>query len=429
MIPRYTREEIGAVWSDEYRFETYLKVEIAVCRAWNRRGVIPDEDLRIIEQQAKIDLKRIKEIEEVTHHDLIAFLEQVGERIGNASRYFHYGLTSSDIIDTAESIRLVHTGKILSKGVETLTEALRKKALEYKELPSVGRTHGIHAEPITLGFKFAGWYFEMKRNLRRLEYAVEEVRVGKISGAVGTYAHLDPSLEEDVCQALGLKSEDCSTQIIPRDRHSFFLSILAIIASSLERIALQIRLLQQTELSELAEPFGKGQKGSSAMPHKRNPILCERICGLARIIKKNGAAGFDNVALWHERDISHSSAERILLPESSILLDYLLEITKRVIENLEVFPLHIAKNLASTQNLLFSQRILLALCDKGVPRKKAYEIVQKYALKSYQEGVDFKEEISSDPTVASLLSPEELKESFEINWFLRNLETIFQKLQ
>ncbi|MFA5645972.1 MAG: adenylosuccinate lyase [Candidatus Ratteibacteria bacterium] len=429
MIPRYTREEIGAVWSDEHRFETYLKVEIAVCRAWNRRGVISDEDLRTIEQQAKIDLKRIKEIEEVTHHDLIAFVEQVGERIGNASRYFHYGLTSSDIIDTAESIRLVHTGKILSKGVENLTEALRKKALEYKELPSVGRTHGIHAEPITLGFKFAGWYFEMKRNLRRLEYAVEEVRVGKISGAVGTYAHLDPSLEEDVCHELGLKSEDCSTQIIPRDRHGFFLSILAIIASSLERIALQIRLLQQTELSELAEPFGKGQKGSSAMPHKRNPILCERICGLARIIKKNGAAGFDNVALWHERDISHSSAERILLPESSILLDYLLEISKRVIENLEVFPLHIAKNLASTQNLLFSQRILLALCDKGVPRKKAYEIVQKYALKSYQEGSDFKEEISSDTTVASLLSPEELKESFEVSWFLRNLKAIFQKLQ
>ncbi|HOK79767.1 MAG TPA: adenylosuccinate lyase [bacterium] len=429
MIPRYTRKEIGNVWSDETKFRTYLEVELAVIEAYQELGVIPSDIARHIKQHAKIDIKRIEEIEKQTNHDIIAFVEQIGETIGDSSRYFHYGMTSSDLVDTATNLLLVKATRILLGDLEQFSETLRQKALQYKNLVQIGRTHGIHAEPITFGFKIAGWFFETKRNIERLKTALKEVSVGKISGAVGTYSNINRDVEILVCKKLGLEPEIFSTQIIPRDRYAMYISTLGVIACSFEKIALQIRLLQQTEIDEVAEPFGKGQKGSSAMPHKRNPILCERICGLARVIKKNASVAMENVALWHERDISHSSAERIILPETTILLDYIINLTDRVISEIEVFPESMERNLHFTRGLIFSQRILLLLCDKGLPRKQAYEIVQRNAMKSKKEKAELLELLLHDPEVRHFLTEQEIRQCFDLQWYLRNITSFFDKLE
>jgi adenylosuccinate lyase len=420
---------MAKIWSEQHKFETYLRVEIAVCEAWHRAGVIPKDALDAIRKNARIDVERINEIEKVTNHDVIAFVEQVSETIGKASSYFHYGMTSSDLIDTALNLILLDAGRTILAGMEKLTGALRKCAVRYRDIPAIGRTHGVHAEPITFGFKVAGWYFEMKRNQRRIKNALEEIRVGKISGAVGTYAHLDPKIEKDVCKKLGLVPDECSTQIVSRDRYGAFISAMGLAAASLERIALQVRLLQQTEIGEAAEPFGRGQKGSSAMPHKRNPVLCERICGLARVIKKNVATALDNVALWHERDISHSSAERLILPESTILLDYIVDLATRIIDNLVVSPERMKENIQFTHGLIFSQRVLLALCGKGVERKDAYEMVQRNAFASSASGKPFIDLLLADADIRKHLSEQEIRDCFDLSWYLRNIKKIIDRIK
>ncbi|MCM8816350.1 MAG: adenylosuccinate lyase [Candidatus Omnitrophica bacterium] len=429
MISRYTRKQMGDLWSEESKFAAYLQVEIAVVEAYEELGVIPSEAVRHIKENARIDVKRIEEIEKVTNHDIIAFVEQIGETIGEASRYFHYGMTSSDLVDTATNLLLVKATDILIKDLERLSQTLKDKALKYKDLAEIGRTHGVHAEPITFGFKIAGWYLEIERNIERLKGAKSEVSVGKISGAVGTYSNISPEVEKIVCKKLGLKPELFSTQIIPRDRYASYIATLGVIASSLEKIALQIRLLQQTEINEVAEPFGKGQKGSSAMPHKRNPILCERICGLARVIRKNAIVAMENVALWHERDISHSSTERIILPESTILLDYIINLTDKIISELEVFPEAMVNNIQLTRGLIFSQRVLLLLCEKGLPRKQAYEIVQKNAMRSRAEKRDFLELLLMDEQVRKFLTEKEIRECFDVDYFVSNIQHLFDNLK
>ncbi|MCX7706070.1 MAG: adenylosuccinate lyase [bacterium] len=429
MIPRYTRKEMAEIWSEESKFKAYLDVEIAVLEAYEQLGLIPRDVVSHIKKNAKIDVKRIEEIETITNHDIIAFVEQIGETIGEASRYFHYGMTSSDLVDTATNILLIRATNILLEDLETLSRTLKNKALEYKNLVEIGRTHGVHAEPITFGFKLAGWHFEVNRNIDRLKRALSEISVGKISGAVGTYSNIDPEVEKIACEKLGLEPEIFSTQIIPRDRYAFYIATLGVIASSFEKIALQIRLLQQTEINEAAEPFGKGQKGSSAMPHKRNPILCERICGLARVIRKNVIVAMENIALWHERDISHSSTERIIFPESTALLDYIINLTNRVLSELEVFPDAMESNINLTRGLIFSQRVLLLLCEKGLPRKQAYEIVQRNALKTKEEKRQFIELLMGDSDVRKYLSEEDIKSCFDTRWYLRNVDPLFRKLK
>ncbi len=429
MIPRYTRNEMKNIWSDENKFKKFLEVEIAVCEAWNKKGIIPESALKIIKEKTYIDVKKIEEIEKKTKHDMIAFIEQISSLVGPASSYLHYGITSSDILDTSLNLILIQAGSIILDDMKKLKDVFKKQAIKYKNIPMIGRTHGIHAEPITLGFKFAGWYFEMERNIKRMEYAIEEIKVGKISGAVGTYAHLIPEIEEYVCKKFNLKTENFSTQIISRDRYAFFISTLGVISASLEKFALQVRLLQQTELSEASEPFEEGQKGSSAMPHKKNPIICERICGLARIIKNNTGVSLENVALWHERDISHSSAERIIFPESTILLDYILNLSINIFENLKIHPEKMESNIFLTNGLIFSQRILLLLCQKGMPRKDAYEIVQKNALKCYAEKKDFKIYILEDTDIRKYFTEKEIEDIFDIKWYLRYIKEIFQKIK
>ena len=429
MIPRYTRKEMAEIWSEENKFQKWLDIEIAALEGWSKLGVIPEEAVDNIKKKAQIDVAKIQEIEKVTNHDVIAFVEQVSSTAGEDGRYIHYGLTSSDILDTALALLLREAGTLILKDIQTLTERLKEKALTLKDRVMMGRTHGVHAEPITLGFKFAGWYYEFLRNYERMERAIEEISVGKLSGAVGTFSNIDPRVEEYVCQKFSLTQERFSTQIISRDRHSYFLSILGVIAASCEKVALQIRLMQQTEIGEVAEPFGKGQKGSSAMPHKRNPILCERICGLARVIKKNVNAGLENVALWHERDISHSSAERIIIPESLILLDYILNLLDRVIKDMDIFEANIERNLALTGRVFFSQRLLNALAMKGLAREKAYEIVQKKAFETIEKKDDFVRIVKSSPEIKKYLSDNELEEIFDIKLLLKNLDKLFDQLK
>ncbi len=416
------------IWSDETKFSTYLEVEIAVLEAYAELKIVPEDTVESIRRNAKVNVARIEEIEKITNHDVIAFVEQIGETIGNASRYFHYGLTSSDLIDTATNLLLIRATNLLIDDLVRFSETLKKKAIEYRDTPQIGRTHGVHAEPITFGFKIAGWYCEVKRDIERLKTALSEISVGKISGAVGTYSNISPEVEKIVCKKLGLKPEVFSTQIIPRDRYACYMSTLGVIASSLERIALQIRLLQQTEINEVAEPFGKGQKGSSAMPHKRNPILCERICGLARIIRKNVAVSMENVAMWHERDISHSSAERIIFPESTILLDYMINLITGIVEGMEVFQDRLNENINLTLGLVFSQKVLLTLCDKGLSRKDAYEIVQRNAARSRKEKIHLMKLLTYDNEVKKYLSEDEIKSCFDTDWYLRNIHTLFQQL-
>jgi adenylosuccinate lyase len=429
MIPRYTRVEMSKVWSDENKFKKWLDVEIAALEGWSNIGVIPDIAVKSIRDNAKLDIKKINEIEKTTGHDVIAFVEQVSDTAGEYGHYIHYGLTSSDIVDTALALQLREAGNILLKDIFTVMEILKDKALAFKDIIMMGRTHGIHAEPLTLGFKFAGWYYEFLRNHKRMESAIEEISAGKLSGAVGTFSNIDPRVEEYVCNKFSLEKEIFSTQIISRDRHSFFLSVISIVAASCEKIALQIRLMQQTELSELAEPFGKGQKGSSAMPHKRNPILSERVCGLARVVKKNINVSLENVALWHERDISHSSAERIVFPESTILLDYILNLLSKILKDIDVFEENLKEDMKKNKKVFFSQILLNTLVEKGVPRKTAYEKIQKKAFEAISGEKDFPTLIKDSLGIKKYLTKEELDNIFDIKHLLRNIDKMFEKLQ
>jgi len=428
MIERYTLPEMGALWSDQSKFQKWLEVEIAVCEVHAEMGTIPEGALEQIEARASFSVDRINEIEKTTDHDLIAFTTNLAENIGEASRFVHYGLTSSDVVDTANALLLREACDILLKDIESLLDVLKRRAFEFKETPQIGRTHGIHAEPTSFGLTFALWYDEMRRNRERLRRAREAVAVGKISGAVGAFAHLDPVVEQKVCERLGLKPAPVSTQIIQRDRYAEYLSTLAIIASSLDKFALSIRHWQRTEVGEAQERFARGQKGSSAMPHKRNPIISERICGIARILRANSLVGLENVALWHERDISHSSAERVVLPDSSIALDYILHKATSLIEGLVVHPERMLENLQATKGLVFSGQLLLALTQKGVSRETAYEWVQRNAMKVWDENKNFQELLMNDADITAQLSAREIEHVFTLDTYLRNVGAIFDRV-
>jgi adenylosuccinate lyase len=428
MIPRYTLPEMGALWSEAAKFQKWLDVEIAVCEVHAEMGVIPRVALEEIKARAAFTVERINEIEKTTDHDVIAFTTNLAESIGEAARFVHYGLTSSDVVDTSNALLLRDACDLLLEKIEALLEVLKRRAFEFKRTPQIGRTHGIHAEPTSFGLTFALWYDEMRRNRRRLRAARTQIAVGKISGAVGAFAHLDPVVEEKVCQRLGLKPALVSTQIIQRDRYAEYLSTLAIIASSLDKFALQVRHWQRTEVREAQEKFKKGQKGSSAMPHKRNPILSERICGMARTVRANSIVGLENVALWHERDISHSSAERIVLPDSSVTLDYMLHKTASLLDGLVVYPERMLENLNATRGLVFSGQLLLALTQSGVSRETAYEWVQRNAMKVWDEGGDFQTLVSADPDIQKHLSIEQIKNAFSLDTYLRNVDAVFERV-
>jgi len=428
LIKRYTFPEMGKIWSQQNRYQKWLDVELAVCEVQAERGVIPPDDWKTIKTKAGFDSQRIDEIEAIVKHDVIAFLTSVSEKVGPASRYIHLGMTSSDILDTATSLQLKEAGKLLIKDLKELREVLGRRAIEFKDTVCIGRSHGVHAEPTTFGLKLALWYDESGRNIHRLEEAVETISVGKISGAVGTFAHLDPEVEERVCKKLGLKPAPVSTQVVQRDRHAFYLTTLAVIAASLEKIAVEIRHLQRTEVLEAEEFFSKGQKGSSAMPHKRNPITCERIAGLARVVRSNAMAGLENVALWHERDISHSSVERVILPDSTILLDYMLRKTKDLIDKLLVYPEKMKANLDLTNGLIFSQSLMLALVRKGLTREEAYKVVQNKAMECWKTKQYFKDVVKSDRGIGKILSRKEIEDCFDLGVHLRNVDRIFQRV-
>ena len=428
MIARYTSPEMAKLWSLETKFQKWLEVEIAVCEVHAEDGVVPRDALERIKANAAFSVDRINEIEKTTDHDVIAFTTNLAENIGDAARFVHYGLTSSDVVDTANALLLKESCDILLAKLDAMLPVLKRRAFEFKHTPQIGRTHGIHAEPTSFGLVWALWYSEMQRNRRRLAQAKETVSVGKISGAVGAFAHLDPSVEERVCSKLGLAAADVSTQVIQRDRYAEYLSTLAIIASTLEKIALQVRHWQRTEVREAQEAFKKGQKGSSAMPHKRNPILSERICGMARTVRANSIVGLENVALWHERDISHSSAERIVLPDSSATLDYMLAKTTSLLETLVVYPENMLKNLQITRGLVFSGQLMLALTQKGVSRENAYTFTQRNAMKVWDEGGDYQELVTNDADISSHLSTEDIARVFDLKHYLRNVDRVFARV-
>lgn len=428
MIPRYTRPEMARIWTEQRKFETWLEIELAVCEVLAELGEIPREAVEEIRRKARFDVERIHELEKVTKHDVIAFLTNVGESIGPLSRYLHYGLTSSDILDTSLALLLGEASELILKDIQRLLEVLKEKAFQYKDTPMIGRTHGVHAEPITFGLKMALWYDEMKRNLLRMERARETIRVGKISGAVGTFAHIPPVVEERVCKRLGLQPAPISTQIIQRDLHGEFFTTLALIASSIEKFAVELRHLQRTEVLEAEEFFSQGQKGSSAMPHKRNPISAENLSGLARLVRSYSLASLENIALWHERDISHSSVERVIAPDATILMDYMLQRFTSLVENLMVYPEQMRKNLEKMGGLIYSEAILLLLTKKGLSREEAYQVVQRNAMKVWEGGGDFKTLLCQDDTVKSLVSPEELDHTFDIRTHLKHVEDIFHRV-
>lgn len=428
MIERYTLHEMGAVWSQQNKFQKWLDVEIAVCEVHAEEGIIPPDALAEIKSKASFTVERINEIEKTTDHDVIAFTTNLAENIGPAARFVHYGLTSSDVVDTANALLLKESCEILLARVNSLMEVLKRRAFEFKDTPQIGRTHGIHAEPTSFGLVWALWYSEMERNKTRLEAALQSISVGKISGAVGAFAHLSPDVEERVCEKLGLSAADVSTQVIQRDRYAEYLCTLAIVAATLEKIALQVRHWQRTEVREAQEKFKTGQKGSSAMPHKRNPILSERICGMARTVRANSIVGLENVALWHERDISHSSAERIVLPDSSATLDYILVKTASLLDTLVVYPENMLKNLNLTRGLVFSGQLLLALTQKGVSREDAYAWTQRNAMTVWDEGGEYKDLIMKDADISSRLLPEEIARVFDVKHYLRNVDKVFARV-
>ncbi len=427
MIERYSRPEMKKVWADETKFDKWLQVEIAVCEAWAELGTIPREEIPKI-RKARFDLGRFDEILKKTHHDMTAFLGSVAESLGEESRFIHLGLTSNDIMDTGLNLQLVVASDILARDISELIEVLKEKAVAHKKTIMIGRTHGVHAEPITFGLKLVLWVEEMKRNAYRLAKAKEAISVGKISGAVGTYATLSPEVEKIACAKLGLEPAPVSTQIIQRDRHAQFVTTLAIIASSLEKFALEIRGLQRTEILEAEEPFEVGQTGSSAMPHKRNPELCERVCGLARLVRGHALTSMENIALWHERDISHSSTERIILPDSCLVLDYVLYIFTYIMKGLQVYPQRMRENLELTKGLVFSQRVMLALIEKGLSREEAYRLVQGNAMQAWKERISFLDLLIGDPEVGKHLSKDELEGIFDYAYFIRHVDAIFARL-
>jgi len=427
MIERYSRPQMKRVWSNENKFDKWLQVEIAVCEAWAEIGVIPREALSKI-KLARVNLKRMEEILKETHHDVTAFLESVSESLGEESRFIHLGLTSSDVIDTALSLQLIESAELLSQDIKELISVLAQKAIKHKYTAMIGRTHGVHAEPISFGFKLALWTDEMRRNLQRLTEAKKVIAVGKISGAVGTYATLSPEVEEKTCAKLGLAPAPVSSQVLQRDRHAQFVTTLAIIASSLEKFATEIRGLQKTETREVEEPFAAGQTGSSAMPHKRNPELCERICGIARLVRGYALTSMENIALWHERDISHSSTERIILPDSCLIVDYSLAVFTSVMKGLQVYPQKMKRDMELTKGLIFSQRVMLALIDKGLSRKQAYETVQRNAMKAWKGSKGFLALLKADPEVTAVLPAAELEPLFDEQYYLRYMDDIFKRL-
>ncbi len=427
MIARYSRPEMARLWSQEAKYDAWLKVELAVCEVYAKRGVIPADALARIKAGACVDAARIDEIESKTRHDVIAFLTNLEESIGADSRYVHIGMTSSDVLDTALALQLQQACDVLLADLERFRAALRALALAHKDTLCVGRSHGIHAEPMVFGLKPALWYAEAGRNIERLERARNAVRVGKISGAIGTFAHVDPDVEEEVCRLLGLEADPISTQVVQRDRHAELCAVLAIVAASLEKVAVEIRSLQRTEILEAEEPFAEGQKGSSSMPHKRNPVGSENVSGLARLVRTNALAALENVALWHERDISHSSVERVILPDSTILLDYMLHRMTGIIEGLQVYPERMRENMERSYGLMYSQRVLHKLLDTGLPRQHAYEIVQRNAMRAWRERTPFRLLLEADPEVTARLAPADLAACFEPAWYLRNVDAIYRR--
>ncbi len=428
MIERYTRPEMGKIWEENFKYSTWLKIEILACEARAKLGEIPMEDVEVIKEKANFDVKRILEIEEETKHDVIAFLTNVAEYVGPVSRHIHYGMTSSDILDTTLSYQMKSAGNILLDQLLKLKEVLKERAYEHKNTLCVGRSHGIHAEPTTIGLKFALWHDEIKRNIKRLENAIQTISVGQISGAVGTFEHLSPKVEEYVCEQMGLTPAPVTTQVIQRDRHAEFLTTLAIVGATLEKISVEIRHLQRTEVLEVEEYFSKGQKGSSAMPHKRNPIVSERITGIARLLRGNSMAALENVALWHERDISHSSVERVIVPDSTIILNYALHLMINLIKNLIVYPENSIKNLNITRGLVFSQTVLLALINKGLTREDAYKLVQTNAMEVWRDqNKTLKDELINSEEVSKYLNRDEIEEIFSSNKMLDNVDYIFKR--
>ncbi|MHC5293809.1 adenylosuccinate lyase [Listeria welshimeri] len=428
MLERYTRKEMGNIWTEQNRYQAWLEVEILACEAWAELGDIPKEDVEKIRANAKFDVDRIHEIELETRHDVVAFTRSVSESLGEERKWVHYGLTSTDVVDTANSYLLKQANEILRKDLENFIAIIGEKAKEHKYTVTMGRTHGVHAEPTTFGLKLALWNEEMKRNLERFNFAADGVEFGKISGAVGTYANIDPFVEAYVCEKLGTTPAPISTQTLQRDRHAEYLATLALIATSVEKFAVEVRALQKSEVREVEEFFAKGQKGSSAMPHKRNPIGSENVTGLARVIRGHMVTAYENVPLWHERDISHSSAERIILPDSTILLDYILNRFGNIVKNLTVFPENMKRNMDRTLGLIYSQRVLLALIDKGLAREAAYDVVQPRAMEAWEKQVPFRELVEQDTTITENLSREEIADCFDYNYHLKNVDLIFDRL-
>jgi len=428
MIPRYTRPEMGRIWTLENKYMKWLEVEIAACEAWASIGEIPKSALQTIRKKARFDVDRIDEIEKTVKHDVIAFLTSVAENVGHESRFIHKGLTSSDIVDTAQSLLMREASDIIIKDIKDLLGVMKKQAFRYKDTPCMGRSHGVHAEPMTFGLKFALWYEDMRRNLERMEAARERISIGKLSGAVGTFSSIPPVIEEKVCKRLGLTPEPVATQVIQRDRHAEYLTTLALIGASVERIAVEIRHLQRTEVLEAEEPFEAGQKGSSAMPHKRNPVGSENLSGLARVLRANALSSLENIALWHERDISHSSVERITIPDSSLLADYMLDRLTTILDGLQVYPERMKQNIAASYGLYNSQRVMLALTEKGLSRESAYAIVQRNAMKSWKEKKEFKKLLLSDKEVRRYLTHKMMDELFSLSHYFKNVDYIFGRV-
>jgi adenylosuccinate lyase len=428
MIRRYTHPEMGTIWTEQRRYETWLEVELAAAEAMSEAGLVPSDAARELRAKATFDIGRIEEIEQTTQHDVIAFTTAVAEKVGPAARWLHFGLTSSDVVDTAQALQMREACDVILKDITDLMEAVRVRADEHRRTPMIGRTHGVHAEPMTFGLKLALWYAELQRDLERVLRARHVISVGKISGAVGTFAHLDPAIEANVCARLRLQAAPVSSQIIQRDRHAELMAALAITAASLEKFALEIRGLQKTEIGEVEEPFGKGQKGSSAMPHKRNPVGCEQITGLARLVRANAVAALENIALWHERDISHSSVERVILPDSFIALDHMLRRFTRIVRGMVVYPERMRENLNRSRGVVFSGTVLLELAKRGISREQAYQWVQRNAMRSFHEQKDFKTLLLADPDLTRVLSSSEIEKAFDLNDQLRNVDAIFDRV-
>jgi len=428
LIPRYTRPEMGRIWNDENRFRTWLEVEIAATETLAEAGMVPAAAAKSIRERADFSVDRIHAIEAEVRHDVIAFTTAVAEIVGPDARWFHYGLTSNDVVDTAQALLIKQASAVIAKDLAHLAEVLERRAWEFKDTPMVGRTHGIHAEPITFGFKLANWYSETQRNIARFKAAAEDLRVGKFSGAVGIFAHLTPEIEEKICARLGLKAAAVSSQVIQRDRHAHYLATLAVIASTLDKIATEIRHLQRTEVREAEEFFSEKQKGSSAMPHKRNPVTSEQISGLSRVVRSSAQAGFENVALWHERDISHSSAERVILPDSTTLIDYMLNKTADLIENMFVYPQRMLANLESTRGLIFSGQLLLDLVEHGMSREDAYRLVQAHAMRAWKEGLDFQKLVLDDKAITGKVPRKQIEYAFDLQRQLKNVDKIFARV-